>query len=130
MISGRLCALALLLISFSVSGNSINNKSENIPMKKAHTVMVVVEAKPEKIEELKQALIAVVAPSRAEGACLEYRLHQDKNNLAQFMLYENWENAEMHQKQFEKPYIVELAGRMGELLAKPYFVVIAEEISQ
>jgi quinol monooxygenase YgiN len=126
----HLCALALALTSFILFANPTDNKSEEIPMKKAHTVMVVVEAKPEKVEELKEALLSVVAPSRAESSCLEYRLHQDKNNPAQFMLYENWESDEAHQKQFEKPYIVELAGRMGDLLAKPYFVVMAEDISQ
>jgi hypothetical protein len=79
----HLCTLALALISFTLSANLINNQSEELSMKKAHTVMVVVEAKPEKIEELKQVLLSVIAPSRAESSCLEYRLHQDKNNPAQ-----------------------------------------------
>jgi len=93
-----------------------------------HTVMIVLEAKPEKNIELKQALIDVIKPSRTEKGCLEYRLHQDVNNINQFILYENWESKEAHQEQFQKPYIINLANQMDGLLAKPYQVFFAHEI--
>lgn len=97
-------------------------------MKNKHTVIVILEAKPGKEAEIKQALQNVIEPSRAEKACLEYRLHQDKNNPAQFILFENWQSKEDHLEQFNKPYIQELAIKIENLLAKPYQAFFAEEL--
>lgn len=97
-------------------------------MKKAYTVITTLQAKPEKAEALKQELINVIEPSRAEAACIEYRLHQDINDPTQFVLYENWASKEEHAQQFEKPYIVAFAQKAGDWLAKPYQVVCAQEI--
>lgn len=93
-----------------------------------HTVIAILEAKPEHREALESALKAVVSPSRAEEANVEYRLHKVKNNPCEFVLYENWINEEKHQEQFQKPYIVELGSKLDGLLAKPYQVLFAEEI--
>lgn len=97
-------------------------------MNKPYTVTVIIEAKPGKEEELKQELLHVVEPSRNESTCFEYRLHQDLNNPAQFLLYENWESKEAHQKQFQKPYITQLGAKLESLIAKPYQVVFAQEL--
>jgi quinol monooxygenase YgiN len=56
-------------------------------MTKTHTVVVILEAKPGKETELKNALVNVIQPSRSEKTCLEYRVHQENNNPAQFILY-------------------------------------------
>ena len=97
-------------------------------MSKAYTVVAILEAKPGKEIELKQALMNVVEPSRGEKTCLDYRLHQGVDNQAQFVFYENWESKEAHQLQFQKPYIKELSEQIGDLLAKPYQVIFAEEL--
>ena len=97
-------------------------------MDQKHTVVVILEAQAGKEDELKVALEAVVEPSRAEPSCLEYRLHQDQDNPAQFMLYENWVSKEKHQEQFEKSYILALGAKLGSLLAKPYQVLFAKEV--
>lgn len=95
---------------------------------KSHSVVVILEAKLGKEAELKQALVSVIKPSRAEKTCIEYRLHQDTSNPAQFILYENWESKEAHQLQFTKPYILEFVDQIGDLLAKPYQAYFANEI--
>ena len=98
-------------------------------MNKGHTVVVIIEGIKGKEDDLKKALIDVIEPSRSENSCLEYRLHQDKHNHAQFVLYENWKSAELHQEQFNKPYIVSLGDKIEHLLAKPYQVIFANELS-
>jgi quinol monooxygenase YgiN len=97
-------------------------------MSKLHTVIVVLDAKPGKEKELESALQAVVQPSRSEKACLEYRLHKNKDNASQFILYETWENQEKHQQQFEKPYIKNLAEKLEHLIADSYQAFSAEQI--
>ncbi|HBN22771.1 MAG TPA: antibiotic biosynthesis monooxygenase [Holosporales bacterium] len=93
-----------------------------------HTVVVILEAKQGKEQELELALEAVVEPSSSEEACLEYRLHKSVDNPAQFVLYENWASKEEHQAQFDKPYIKDLGAKLGELLASPYQAVFAQKI--
>ncbi|QLH43403.1 MAG: antibiotic biosynthesis monooxygenase [Coxiellaceae bacterium] len=93
-----------------------------------YTVVVILEAKPGKEPALKQALSNVIKPSRSETTCIEYRLHQDHNNPAQFVLFENWKNKEAHQAQFDKPYIQALAQQIDGLLAKPYQAFCMQEL--
>lgn len=97
-------------------------------MKSAYTVVAIVEAKPGKEDILKQALMSVVEPSRAEKTCINYHLHQDLDNPAQFFLYENWISKEAHQEQFSKRYIIELIDQLNGLLAKPYQAIFAKEL--
>ncbi|MFN3233810.1 MAG: putative quinol monooxygenase [Gammaproteobacteria bacterium] len=97
-------------------------------MSKQHTVIAVLEANPGKEFELESALQVVAEYSRAESANIEYRLHKSTDNPRQFILYENWASKEKHQEQFDKPYIKELAEKLGSMLAKPYEAYISEEI--
>jgi len=93
-----------------------------------HTVIAILEAKQGEEEKLKAALTKVIAPSRDEAGCIEYRLHQDKQNPARFIFFEVWENEAVHQEQFQKPYILELGSIAEDLLAKPYEVFFAHEL--
>lgn len=97
-------------------------------MSKAFTVVAILEAKPGKEIELKQELIKLIAPSRAEQACLEYRMHQDINNPAKFFFYENWVNHDGHQQHFQTSHIMTLIDKLDDLLAKPFETIFAEEI--
>lgn len=99
-------------------------------MEKQHTVIIVLEAKPGKEAELKDALEAVAEPSRLESTNIEYRLHQGLENPRQFILYENWQSKEKHLLQFEKPYINKLVNQLEGLLEKPYEAYFAEEIAK
>jgi len=98
-------------------------------MSKPHTVVVILEAKVGKENELAAALKTVVEPSRAEEICLEYKLHQSSDNPAQLVLYEQWVSRDRHQEQFTKPYIIELGEKLETLLAKPYQAIFATELA-
>jgi len=98
-------------------------------MSETHTVMVILESKHGKEEDLRTTLMKVAELSRQEKSCIEYRLYQDKSNPAQFGLYEKWKSKELHQEQFTKPYIIDFAKQAESLLAKPYQAVFGEEIN-
>ncbi len=97
-------------------------------MTKQLTMMVVLEAKPEKAAELAAMLDFVTKASRDEDYCIDYRLHRSLENPNQFVLYEVWKSAELHELQFEKPYIKCFMAKAEELLAKPFQAISAEEI--
>lgn len=94
-----------------------------------HTVIVVLTAKKEHIEDVKQGLQSVVTPSRNETTNLKYHLVQDKNRPEVFALYEIWTSAEDHAKQFEKPYILQLMQQLEGKLEKPYEACLGSEIN-
>jgi quinol monooxygenase YgiN len=93
-----------------------------------HTVVVILESKPGKEETLKAALQQAAFPSAQEGTNIDYRLHQNPDNPAQFVLYENWVSKEKHQEQFDKPYIKELGEKLDDLLAKPFQAFFVKEL--
>ncbi len=68
-------------------------KKAEIP---AEAVILVAEVKAKVGEEenVKKALVAMVAPTREEPGCLCYNLHQSKVDPTKFMFYEQWASQE------------------------------------
>jgi quinol monooxygenase YgiN len=56
------------------------------------TVVARLLAKKESAGVVKMELLKLIAPTRCEEGCIEYRLHQDNDNPAVFIFYENWES--------------------------------------
>ncbi|MFM2483781.1 putative quinol monooxygenase [Celerinatantimonas yamalensis] len=61
------------------------------------TIVANITAKAEKIDLVKAELEKLVEITRAEKGCLQYDLHQDNENPAHFVFYENWESRELWQ---------------------------------
>ena len=120
----KLIFLSILLTTCFVL---IQAKEHN--MQNKHTVVVILEAKPEKAELVKKELMKVKQLSEQEDTCIAYHVHEDIDNPARIVLYEHWTSKEDHAKQFEKPYILELVDVLQDALAKPYTLVMAKELS-
>lgn len=71
------------------------------------TIVANIVAKPDKVEVVKVALARLVATTRAEAGCLQYDLHQDNDNPAHFVFYENWESRERWQEHMNAPHLRE-----------------------
>ena len=56
-------------------------------------VVAKLVAKRDSVERVKRELLKLIAPTRQEQGCIEYRLHQDNDDPAVFIFYENWESA-------------------------------------
>lgn len=61
------------------------------------TIVANIKAKSDKIELVKAELAKLIDITRAEEGCLQYDLHQDNENSAHFLFYENWESRELWQ---------------------------------
>lgn len=57
------------------------------------TIVAKVVAKKEHIESVRSQLLQLVELTRKEAGCIDYRLHQDNEDPAVFVFYENWESA-------------------------------------
>lgn len=69
------------------------------------TIVAQITAHDDKIELVKTELHKLIAPTLAEEGCLQYDLHQDNENPAFFLFYENWESRELWQKHINAPHI-------------------------
>jgi len=61
------------------------------------TIVANITAQSDKIELVKTELLKLIDITRNEEGCINYDLHQDNENSAHFMFYENWETRELWQ---------------------------------
>ena len=71
------------------------------------TIVAHITAKSDKIDIVKAELEKLIAPSRQDAGCLQYDLHQDNDNPAYFMFYENWESRELWQEHMATQHLAE-----------------------
>lgn len=69
------------------------------------TIVANITANADKIELVKAELLKLVAITRAEEGCINYDLHQDNENPAHFMFFENWESRELWQTHMNAPHL-------------------------
>ena len=70
------------------------------------TIVAHITAKADQIDFVKGHLENLIATTRAESGCIQYDLHQDNENPAHFMFYENWESREQWLAHIENDHLV------------------------
>ena len=81
------------------------------------TVVARLTVKNDAIDAVKAELLKMIVPTRREEGCIEYRLHQDNENPATFVFYENWENAACVEQHMNSPHFRAYVAAVGGLLA-------------
>ena len=71
------------------------------------TIVANITAKADKVELVKAELLKLIAVTRAEAGCINYDLHQDNENKAHFMFYENWQSRELWQTHMNNQHLAE-----------------------
>ena len=61
------------------------------------TIVANITAHPEQIDLVKTELLKLIKVTRSEKGCVNYDLHQDIENPAHFMFYDNWQTRELWQ---------------------------------
>lgn len=69
------------------------------------TIVAHIRANPGKIDLVKAELEKLVPITRAEEGCLQYDLHQDNEDPAHFLFYENWETRALWQTHMSAPHL-------------------------
>lgn len=78
-------------------------------MGKQLTVIAHLRALDGQIEETRAFLTGLIEPTRKEPGCIEYWLHQDDDDPAEFTFYENWTSREAWDRHMEMPHLQEFA---------------------
>lgn len=91
------------------------------------TIVANIKANPDKIELVKSELLKLIDVSRTEEGCINYDLHQDNENPAHFMVYENWASRELWKRHIENQhladYMAATEGAVAEFTAKEMTVI-------
>lgn len=74
-------------------------------MSQTLTILARIEAKTDKIELVKSALLKLIEPTRKENGCLQYDLHQDNESPEIFVFYENWQSRELWQAHMNNDHL-------------------------
>jgi quinol monooxygenase YgiN len=83
------------------------------------TVVALIKAKPGKEDQVRQELLSLVGPSRKDAGCLNYDLHQGKDNSALFLFHENWTSKSHLDAHLQKPDLQAVLGRVVQMAAEP-----------
>ena len=69
------------------------------------TIVAHIRAKSERIDFVKAELLKLIDITRAEKGCINYDLHQDNDNPAHILFYENWESRELWQTHMNNEHL-------------------------
>ncbi len=69
------------------------------------TVSGTIKAKEGMEDQLKEALLSVLQPTRAEPGCINFYLHQGHDDKSKFMAYQNWVSKEAEDEHYQQPYM-------------------------
>lgn len=97
-------------------------------MQEPHHVIVILEAKPEHINDLSKSLQHISILSQQEDSNISYQVFQDPNQPVYFSLVETWKSAQMHEQQFSKDYILEFVKNAENWLAKPFTHFMGQQL--
>ena len=82
----------------------------------ALTMVIVMEAKQGKEEELTGLLTSLLEPSRKEKGCLFYKLHRDADYPRRIVFYEGWESKEAHSLHDQTDHVKKFLAKKDELV--------------
>jgi quinol monooxygenase YgiN len=69
------------------------------------TIVAHIRAKTGQANLVKAELEKLIDTTRAENGCLQYDLHEDNDNPAHFLFFENWDSREHWQKHMNNQHL-------------------------
>lgn len=80
------------------------------------TVVAKLVVREDAVETVKAELLKLVAPTRQEAGCLEYRLHQDNDDPKVFIFYENWQSMASLERHIASNHYQEYVAAVGGMI--------------
>jgi quinol monooxygenase YgiN len=92
------------------------------------TIIARFKAKSGIEAQVKQDLLDMIAPSRAESGCITYDLHQDTQDPSVFVLYEIWQSQAALDFHLKTPYFKRIKESFETTLAEPFEAMFLDKI--
>jgi len=87
------------------------------------TVVATITARPDKVQEVKDLLGAIIEPTRKEDGNITYALHQSTDDPTVFVFYEVWTSRAALDTHLGSPGLQEGLAALGALVAAPPVIV-------
>jgi len=94
------------------------------------TIVARIRAKAGLEAEVKRELLTLLPQSRSEAGCLNYDLHQSREDQTLFLMHENWASQADLDKHFQMPYFLAWRAKAGQLLAQPSEVTFWRRVEE
>ncbi|HEV7325308.1 MAG TPA: putative quinol monooxygenase [Bosea sp. (in: a-proteobacteria)] len=91
--------------------------------------IAVLKAKPGQREQLRQSLLALIEPTRAEPGCLDYVLFELRDEPGTFNMREAFTSAAALEAHKATPHFQTFAAKAGDLLAEPLRLIFLDRVS-
>ncbi|EZH82351.1 antibiotic biosynthesis monooxygenase [Ectopseudomonas composti] len=98
-------------------------------MSKPLVSLAVLKAKPGKQQELKEGLLSLIEPTRAEPGNLDYVLFEMRDEPGTFYMREAFKDQAALDAHFTTPYFQAFAATADELLSEPLQLIFLEQVS-
>ena len=92
-------------------------------------LMARLKVKPEAVEEIKNAALAIVADSRNEAGCINYDVHQSIEDETLFFWHETWANKAALDEHFATTFFGEFFKTVEEIAAEPPQINLTRKIT-
>ncbi len=92
------------------------------------TVVARLRAQPGREQALRDTLLTLIVPSRADAGCLNYGLHQGFEDRTCFLFFENWESKQHLDEHLKRPHVQAALAKAQPLLAAPPEITLWEKI--
>ena len=87
-------------------------------MDKSITLLALITAKDGRDDAFMEALQELILRTTQEQGCIEFRLMQDKENSAEFMLLEKWADEDSWKGHMKKDHVKKFLSNMEQLVEK------------
>ena len=94
------------------------------------TVVARCKAKPGMEQRVRDEILALVGPTRAEAGCINYDLHVSLDDPGLFMLYENWVSKEALDQHLATPYLERFKALAPEILDGPIDIQLYRMVTE
>lgn len=92
--------------------------------------VAILKAKQEKREELKNALLQLISPTRSEPGCIYYILFEDNKNKGTFYMWEAFQDKNAFEFHIETEHFKNFINRVNEWMNDPIQLIELEKISE
>jgi len=89
-----------------------------MPKEDVHAIAVL-NARPDKTEELNSLLTSLLEPTRQESGCIRFNLLQNRETPREFAIVSQWHNEQAVQYHIATGHAQLAMSRLPELLAAP-----------
>lgn len=93
-------------------------------------IIARITARLDATPQLREILMGLVGPSRAEAGCLSYELFQDDENPPDFITVESWTDRAAADAHMATPHVTEAIARAAGLLAEPPLIHRFTQLAQ